>query len=72
MAAMTGPAWPPPFDPGTSIGALPCSNCRRRLAEHCRIHLVRCCPGRCPGPSPVQRLAAAPPPVPDPDEWIYQ
>lgn len=25
-----------------------CANCRRDLAEHCWIHLVPCCPGKCP------------------------
>ncbi|MGH9001911.1 MAG: hypothetical protein ACRDYV_02165 [Acidimicrobiia bacterium] len=25
-----------------------CSNCGRPMAEHCWVHLVPCCPGKCP------------------------
>jgi len=26
-----------------------CSNCGRPTADHCTVHLIPCCPGRCPG-----------------------
>jgi hypothetical protein len=25
-----------------------CSNCHREIAEHCKSHMVPCCPGKCP------------------------
>lgn len=27
---------------------LPCSNCGAPIAGHCTVHLVPCCPGKCP------------------------
>jgi hypothetical protein len=29
--------------------SLKCANCQCNLAEHCRVHLIPCCPGKCPG-----------------------
>ena len=26
-----------------------CSNCLKPVADHCRIHMMPCCPGRCSG-----------------------
>lgn len=25
-----------------------CSNCGREMVEHCWVHLIPCCPGKCP------------------------
>lgn len=25
-----------------------CANCRHAWDEHCKAHLIPCCPGRCP------------------------
>jgi hypothetical protein len=25
-----------------------CANCEHALVDHCRIHLIPCCPGKCP------------------------
>lgn len=30
------------------IGDRTCSNCGRPLFEHCKHHLIPCCPGKCP------------------------
>lgn len=26
-----------------------CSNCNQPLTEHCKVHLIPCCPGKCEG-----------------------
>lgn len=53
---------PPVADqPAPEPGWLPCGNCGRPWAEHCRTHAIPCCPGYCPG-------SADPPEVGDPDE----
>lgn len=26
-----------------------CSNCGQLVRDHCTVHLIPCCPGRCPG-----------------------
>ena len=36
---------------GPLIGDRRCDNCHQPLREHCTVHLVPCCPGRCPGPN---------------------
>lgn len=25
-----------------------CANCGKGWAEHCKVHLIACCPGKCP------------------------
>ena len=37
-----------------------CANCRRPTPAHCVVHLLPCCPGRCPGQI-ARPIAAAPP-----------
>jgi hypothetical protein len=31
------------------IGDRKCENCHKRLFEHCTVHMLPCCPGKCSG-----------------------
>lgn len=26
-----------------------CSNCKQPFQDHCAVHIIPCCPGKCPG-----------------------
>ena len=30
-----------------------CANCGASLREHCHVHAIPCCPGKCSGPAPT-------------------
>ena len=35
-------------DDGVWKNTLLCANCRQQLAQHCKVHMIPCCPGKCP------------------------
>jgi hypothetical protein len=42
------------------IGERACRHCQAPLFDHCDHHVVPCCPGKCPGPTWLQRLLSEP------------
>lgn len=49
---MTGCAYPKcVLDAGHEgrHGAMKCASCGRSTLDHCHVHALRCCPGKCPG-----------------------
>jgi hypothetical protein len=35
-----------------------CDNCGGHFADHCRVHLIPCCPGKCPAEEPREWAVA--------------
>lgn len=38
---------PGQLDDGVWKASLICANCWHDFAEHCEVHLIPCCPGKC-------------------------
>lgn len=45
---------------GERSDPLLCGNCGKPVADHCLVHLLPCCPGKCPGTSKILAPPSAP------------
>lgn len=46
---------PPPHLSNAFMSSFDCVNCNQPSANHCSIHLIPCCPGKCKGPQETQQ-----------------